>query len=73
MTDRATTGGLNLFGQPNHVREPVCIHSPVRARQPMSACRICKDDPRLQAWRDWWDAHPEERERLVGREGQVIE
>lgn len=32
-------------------REPSCRHDD---NQPASACVTCKDDPRLQIWRDYW-------------------
>lgn len=35
-------------------REPDCTHAPVEHPQPASACRICKDGPRLVEWKAYW-------------------
>lgn len=34
--------------------EPVCTHD---EHQPMSMCTVCRDDPRLAAWRGGWSLH----------------
>ena len=36
-------------------REPDCEHTTIMSRQPMSACRVCRDSQVLQEWRDYWE------------------
>jgi hypothetical protein len=40
-------------------REPRCIHSSDRQLQPMSMCVICRDDPLLAEWLDYWRSRGE--------------
>ncbi len=63
------------------VREPDCVHSQdysdTAPMQPMSACNVCKDNPELAAWREYWAARTgfdEEQQRayVTDNRGQRV-